>query len=72
MNPVCLSSGLIYLWVRIIIGKWLYYAIIWSRWEVKQKFAVTGDSFLPCDRDFALIEKYKKGSKLLITDNVKI
>ena len=28
--------------------------------EVNQKFLVTGHSFLPCDRDFALIEKIKK------------
>lgn len=28
--------------------------------EVHQKFMITGHSFLPCDRDFALIERRKK------------
>lgn len=32
--------------------------------EVNQKFLVTGHSFLPCDRDFALIEKCKKSAIL--------
>lgn len=33
---------------------------------VEQKFLTTGHSFLPCDRDFAMIEKAKKGAKVYI------
>lgn len=33
---------------------------------VEQKFMTTGHSFLPCDRDFAMIEKAKKGKKVFI------
>lgn len=33
---------------------------------VEQKFMTTGHSFLPCDRDFALIERAKKGKKVYI------
>ncbi|XP_049314072.1 uncharacterized protein LOC125778806 [Bactrocera dorsalis] len=32
--------------------------------EVNQKFLTSGHSFLPCDRDFALIEKKKKTAQL--------
>lgn len=28
--------------------------------SIEQKFLITGHGFLPCDRDFALIEKNKK------------
>lgn len=34
--------------------------------EVHQKFLSTGHSFLPCDRDFALIEKQKKNNLALV------
>ena len=33
---------------------------------VEQKFLTTGHSFLPCDRDFAIIEKAKKGKMVYI------
>lgn len=33
---------------------------------IHQKFLVTGHSFLPCDRQFALIEKVKKAAKPMI------
>lgn len=32
--------------------------------QVEQKFLVSGHSFLPCDRDFAMIERQKKISKV--------
>lgn len=32
--------------------------------EINQKFLTSGHSFLPCDRDFAIIEKKKRTSKL--------
>lgn len=34
--------------------------------EVHQKFLSTGHSFLPCDRDFSLIEKKKKTAKVFV------
>lgn len=39
--------------------------------EINQKFLVSGHSFLPCDRDFAIIEKYKKTQKLHVPKDVK-
>lgn len=33
---------------------------------MEQKFMTTGHSFLPCDRDFAMIEKAKKGKMVYI------
>jgi len=43
----------------------LYALLVQSRYfsEINQKFLCSGHSFLPCDRDFALIEK-KKNSKV--------
>lgn len=38
--------------------------------EINQKFLVSGHSFLPCDRDFALIEKNKKSAKLYAPEDV--
>lgn len=38
--------------------------------EVNQKFLVSGHSFLPCDRDFALIERNKKSRKLYVPDDL--
>ena len=38
--------------------------------EMSQKF-VSGHSFLPCDCDFALIEKKKRGSKVFIPSEWK-
>lgn len=40
----------------------LYALLVQSRYfsEINQKFLCSGHSFLPCDRDFALIEKKKK------------
>uniref|UniRef100_A0A8D9AAU6 Uncharacterized protein n=1 Tax=Cacopsylla melanoneura TaxID=428564 RepID=A0A8D9AAU6_9HEMI len=40
--------------------------------EVHQKFLVTGHSFLPCDRDFALIEREKKKTKLMVPSQILI
>lgn len=39
--------------------------------EIHQKFMVTGHSFLPCDRDFAMIERTKKKSKALVPSDWK-
>lgn len=39
--------------------------------EVHQKFMVTGHSFLPCDRDFALIERQRKIKKATVPDDWK-
>ncbi|KAF6208709.1 hypothetical protein GE061_017167 [Apolygus lucorum] len=39
--------------------------------EANQKFLVSGHSFLPCDRDFALIEKKKKTSKVYVPSQWK-
>jgi len=39
--------------------------------EIHQKFLSTGHSFLPCDRDFALIEKQKKTAKVLVPSQWK-
>lgn len=39
--------------------------------EVHQKFLSSGHSFLPCDRDFALIEKQKRLSKVSVPSQWK-
>ncbi|KAF6207360.1 hypothetical protein GE061_018601 [Apolygus lucorum] len=39
--------------------------------EANQKFLVSGHSCLPCDRDFALIEKKKKTSKVYVPSQWK-
>lgn len=36
---------------------------------VEQKFMTTGHSFLPCDRDFAIIERAKKGKQVYVPHN---
>lgn len=38
--------------------------------EINQKFLTSGHSFLPCDRDFALIEKKKKTARLYVPEDV--
>lgn len=38
--------------------------------SVEQKFLISGHSYLPCDRDFALIEKRKKVTKSLVPDDL--
>lgn len=40
--------------------------------EVHQKFLVTGHSFLPCDRDFALIERRRKLCKPMVPEDWKL
>lgn len=42
----------------------LYHYLVTMKYfsSVEQKFLISGHSFLPCDRDFALIEKKKKTS----------
>lgn len=39
--------------------------------QVEQKFLVSGHSYLPCDRDFAQIEKRKRVTKAFTPDNIK-
>lgn len=39
--------------------------------EVHQKFLCSGHTFLPCDRDFALIEKRKRVSKIMVPEEWK-
>ena len=39
--------------------------------EVHQKFMISGHSFLPCDRDFALIERQKKKTKPMVPSDWK-
>lgn len=39
--------------------------------EVHQKFMVTGHSFLPCDRDFAVIERRRKIQKAIVPGDWK-
>lgn len=50
----------------------LYHYLVCAKYftEVNQKFLMTGHSFLPCDRDFALIEKCKKTANLLVPQHV--
>ncbi|XP_039968959.1 uncharacterized protein LOC120780771 [Bactrocera tryoni] len=38
--------------------------------EANQKFLVSGHSFLPCDRDFSLIERKKKTVRIYTTEDV--
>lgn len=39
--------------------------------EVHQKFMITGHSFLPCDRDFALIERQRKKMTAIVPGDLK-
>lgn len=39
--------------------------------EINQKFLVSGHSFLPCDRDFALIERQRKKAKAMVPSDWK-
>ena len=44
----------------------LQHLVIWGYFtEVEQKFLCSGHSFLPCDRQFALIERKKKAARVL-------
>ncbi|KAJ4429539.1 hypothetical protein ANN_21708 [Periplaneta americana] len=39
--------------------------------EISHKFLVSGHSFLPCDRDFAMIEKRKRVSKIFVPHDLE-
>lgn len=39
--------------------------------EIQQKFLVSGHSFLPCDRDFAVIERARKNKQALVPSDWK-
>lgn len=58
-------------------NKWpvlnLYAHLVHSRFftEINQKFLCSGHSFLPCYRNFALIERKKEKSKALIPGDFK-
>ena len=39
--------------------------------EIHQKCMISGHSFLPCDRDFALIERHKKKTKPMVPSDWK-
>ncbi|CAG7817305.1 unnamed protein product, partial [Allacma fusca] len=49
-----------------IVALFKYLTLMRYFTEVHQKFLVTGHSFLPCDRDFAVIERYAKYKKASI------
>ncbi len=38
---------------------------------IEMKFLVSGHSFMPCDQDFAVIEKRKKLTKAVTLDDIK-
>ena len=39
--------------------------------EISHRFLVNGRSFLPCDRDFAMIEKRKRVSKTIVPHDIE-
>ena len=45
---------------KIMLFLWIYLTITGKYDEINHKFLVSGHSYLPCDRDFAQIEKCKK------------
>lgn len=51
----------------------LYFFLIKARYfsEIHQKCMTSGHSFLPCDRDFELIERRKKKTKALVPQDWK-
>lgn len=51
---------LVCLWLYLIQNK--FFTVI------EQKFLTTGHSFMPCDREFALIEQRKRVSKVMVPD----
>lgn len=48
---------------KMMVFLWIYLTITGKYDEINQKFLVSGHSFLPCDRDFAQIEKRKRVEK---------
>jgi len=58
---------------KMILFLWIYLTIIGKYDEINHKFLVSGHSYLPCDRDFAQIEKRKRVEKCQVpTDLIKL
>ncbi|CAH1953378.1 unnamed protein product [Acanthoscelides obtectus] len=53
--------SIICLWQQLVVDGWFD--------SVEHRFLVVGHTHLPCDRDFALIEKYKKGMRQVYEPN---
>ena len=54
-----------------ILNTYCYLAKCGYFTEINQKFLSSGHSFLPCDRDFAIIEKAKKSAKVHVPSDWK-
>ncbi|KAJ4451563.1 hypothetical protein ANN_03032 [Periplaneta americana] len=58
---------------RVMALMFLFLVVIGLFGDIKQRFILSGHSFLQCDSDFALIEKRKKVAKAFIpSDQLKI
>lgn len=56
---------------RVMIFFFMYLVAIGLFTKIEHTFFVSGHSFLPCDRDFALIEKRKKCCKVFVPSELK-
>lgn len=56
---------------RVMIFFFMYLVAIGLFIKIEHKFLLSGHSFLPCDRDFALIEKRKKCCKAFVPSELK-
>ena len=54
-------------YVMVCFWSWLIVRGMFSR--IDHKFLVRGHTYLPCDRDFALIEKKKNSAKVYVPDD---
>lgn len=54
-----------------LIGLYQYFVRSGYFSKVEQKFLCSGHSFLPCDRDFALIERAKKAFSVMVPEEWK-
>lgn len=56
---------------RMILMIFIYLIVIGKFTQIEQKFLVTGHTYLPCDRDFAQIEKRKRVTKLIVPADIE-
>ncbi|KAJ8971893.1 hypothetical protein NQ314_000506 [Rhamnusium bicolor] len=63
-NSICQNKNMMMLLALILLVK------EGTLDEIHHKYLVKGHSYLPCDRDFALIEKRKKVTKTIVLDDV--
>lgn len=56
---------------RMLIMVFVYLVAVGKFTQIDQKFLVSGHSYLPCDRDFAQVEKRKRVCKLFVPSDIE-